>query len=120
MKNILQTVLTGAVFIAFTSAPATAADLAAGKKTYDMMCASCHGATGKGDGPTGAALKPKARDFTDAAWQANTTDEKLKKVILAGGPANGLSPMMPPYAHIKGADLDNLAAYVRSFKPAQP
>lgn len=35
-----------------------AAAAAAGKTTYEQFCASCHGDTGKGDGPAGAALSP--------------------------------------------------------------
>lgn len=38
---------------------ATAENLAAGKKLYDVYCAVCHGATGLGDGPVaGGALAP--------------------------------------------------------------
>lgn len=101
----------------FFSSTGLAADAVAGKKTYDTACAMCHGATGKGDGPTAAAFNPKARSFVDAEWQKNTTDQRIQDVISKGGPANGLSPLMPAFGHIKGDDLANLIAYIRSFKP---
>jgi len=44
----------GAVLL-MSSAVAYAAD---GKAMYDKSCKSCHGETGKGDGPAGKAMKP--------------------------------------------------------------
>jgi len=35
-----------------------------GAEMYTTWCASCHGALGKGDGPTAAALKTKPADLT--------------------------------------------------------
>ncbi len=45
----------------------SAASLARGKKLFQVNCASCHGALGKGDGPAGAALDPKPADLTAMA-----------------------------------------------------
>lgn len=110
--------LLAAVSAVVISSPALAADAAAGKAKYDMFCQSCHGATGKGDGPAGAALNPKPRSFGDAEWQKKVTDEHLTKVIRDGGPAVGMSPLMPPWgAALKGDDLANVVAYVRSLGP---
>ncbi len=42
-----------------------AADMAPlGKREYESSCASCHGATGKGDGPLSGYLGKKATDLT--------------------------------------------------------
>ena len=38
-----------------------------GAEMYTTWCASCHGASGKGDGPTAAALKTKPADLTQLA-----------------------------------------------------
>jgi mono/diheme cytochrome c family protein len=109
----------------FLAAPtAMAADAAAGKAKYDMFCTSCHGATGKGDGPVGAALNPKARDFSTGSFKFDTdkdgapgTDADLKNIIKNGGGAYGGSPMMAPWgATLSDADLDNIVAFVRSLK----
>jgi uncharacterized membrane protein len=79
-------------------APAVAVvDPAARARTiFADRCVVCHGPAGGGDGPTAAGLTPRPRDFGDAAWQATRTDEALARVIVGGGPAVGLSPLMPP------------------------
>ncbi len=99
------------------AAPALdAAAVAAGKKVYtDNNCTGCHGETGKGDTDTAKALPVTPRDYSDAEWQAKTTDEQLKKVIVDGGDAHGLSALMPKN-DISGADLDNLIVFIRSLK----
>lgn len=43
------------------------AAIAQGKQLYMKYCASCHGASGKGDGPVGAMMNPKASDLTQLA-----------------------------------------------------
>ena len=98
-------------------------DLAAGKKSYDMLCMSCHGTTGKGDGPAGAALDPKPRDFSigDFKIDANKdgtagSDEDMALVIKNGAAAYGGSPLMAPWGHLSEPEIANLVAYVRSLK----
>src|SRR5439155_19153349 len=43
-----------------------------GKKLADVNCVSCHGPSGKGDGPAAAALTPKPADWTSAKVQKET------------------------------------------------
>ncbi len=98
------------------AAKAPKADLAAGKKAFETYCVACHGAAGKGDGAAAAALNPKPRDFTDAAYMKGRTDEQLKKVIVEGGAANNLSPLMAPWGGtLKPNEIDDVLAYVRTF-----
>ncbi|MEZ4473817.1 MAG: hypothetical protein R3F60_24105 [bacterium] len=66
------------------------------KTVFSQRCATCHGQTGKGDGPAGQALNPKPRSFNEPGWQEKVTDDHLAKVIVGGGPSVGLSPMMAP------------------------
>jgi mono/diheme cytochrome c family protein len=40
---------------------------AAGKQIYMTVCATCHGNTGRGDGPAAAALNPKPANYTTKA-----------------------------------------------------
>lgn len=91
-------------------------DGAKGKATYDQMCASCHGTTGKGDGPAAAALSPKPQNFSDKAYMSKLKDDYIRKIIKEGGQAVGKSPMMPPMGGaLKEADFENVVAYIRSL-----
>jgi len=87
------------------------------KTTWSSLCATCHGQTGKGDGPAGQALTPKPRTFADGEWQASVTDEHIRKIIAEGGPAVGKSAAMPGAPHLKNdpAAIDFLVRVVRSF-----
>ncbi len=80
-------------------------------------CAVCHGAEGGGDGPTAAALDPKPRAFTDAAWQASMTDEAIIKVVTEGGAAVGKSPLMPPNPDLAARPelMKALVSRIRAF-----
>lgn len=96
---------------------AVAGDVEAGKAKYMQLCASCHGATGAGDGPASAALKPKPRNFGDAEWQDKTDDARITTVVKQGGVAVGLSPLMPALgAGLSDADMANVIAFIRSLK----
>jgi mono/diheme cytochrome c family protein len=63
---------------------ADATSLAAGQKLYEKNCASCHGATGKGDGKMGAELNPKPSDLSDADWKHGSSDGEIFKVLGEG------------------------------------
>lgn len=90
----------------------------AANEKWDTLCVTCHGATGKGDGPGAAALNPKPRSFADASWQASVTDEHIEKVIVEGGAAVGLSAGMAPNPDLadKPEVVKELRKRVRSFK----
>lgn len=85
---------------------------------FRTRCATCHGVTGKGDGPTAQALNPKPRTFEDAAWQATIDDEHIKTVMLKGGPAVGKHVLMPPHPDLEGKTevIDNLVMIVRGMQ----
>lgn len=84
---------------------------------FDNVCSTCHGKDGSGNGPAAESLNPKPRNYTDAAWQAATTDDDLKKIIVEGGQAVGKSGMMPPQAQLKDQPqvLAELVTIIRSF-----
>lgn len=57
-------------------------------------CNTCHGESGKGDGPAGAALDPKPRDLTAAAgFKYGTSDKALYRTIDYGVPNTGMAAM---------------------------
>lgn len=92
-------------------------DPAKAKELFAQRCASCHGAAGRGDGVAAAAMTPKPRNYSDAAWQKSVTDEQLRKTIVLGGAAVGKSPTMPGNPDLEGKteDVDNLVALIREF-----
>jgi len=99
--------------------PSNDTAMAAAKKVFGTYCASCHGATGLGDGVAAAALQPKPRSFADSKWQRSVSDDHLAKVILDGGPAVGLSPTMAPARSMFDSEpagtIDAMVAMVREF-----
>lgn len=84
---------------------------------YGMLCANCHGPSGKGDGQMAANLPVKPRDYTDPAWQASVTDDQIKEILLKGGQGVGKSPMMPANPDLANDPdkLNGLVAIIRGF-----
>ncbi len=100
-------------------------DAKAGKARYDLLCTSCHGTSGKGDGPAAASLTPKPRDHSDGKYMNTLTDKYIFDIIKGGGASAGKSPLMPPWGgQLSDQDIENLIAYIRSlavppYKPAR-
>ena len=87
----------------------------AGKKTYDLMCARCHGSAGKGDGPVSRALPTKPGSLANGQHMKTLTDEYLFTVIKEGGASVGKSPLMPAWGGLSDQDVWNVVAYIRSL-----
>ena len=89
-------------------------DPAKGKEKYNQICASCHGPSGKGDGPAAAALDPKPRNLSDAKYVSTISDEQLFKTVKEGGASVGKSPLMPAWGSVlSDNDIWNVIAYLR-------
>jgi len=68
MKRVVMSVLMGAgVALAVSAVQAQPAKVDVGKIEYVGNCASCHGMSGKGDGPNAPWLNRKATDLTTLA-----------------------------------------------------
>jgi mono/diheme cytochrome c family protein len=116
-----------ALAFAASIAPASAlaaGDAAAGKEKFTMFCVTCHGETGKGDGPGAQGLQPTPRDFSkgDFKYDADKNgkpgeDADLKGVISKGAAEFGGSPLMVAWGGtLSDADIDNLIAVIRSLR----
>ena len=77
---------------------ATAENLAAGEKLYQADCATCHGATGLGDGPAAKGLNPPPANIAATSRMPMTTDPYLYWTIAEGGVP--LHTAMPPFKSV--------------------
>ncbi len=89
--------------------PARAEDAGA-KELWGKTCATCHGDDGRGQ--TKAGRKHKLHDFTDAAWQAQKSDEALRVVIRDGKPETKMKGFA---GKLTDAEQASLLRYVRAF-----
>jgi mono/diheme cytochrome c family protein len=77
---------------------------------FESKCATCHGKDGRAK--TLKAKFNKARNLTDAAWQAEVSDERIYNSI-----ANGRGKKMPAFAKkLSRAEIEGLVGHVRSLK----
>lgn len=91
--------------------PADAASLARGKETYDTICALCHGISGRGDGPSGATLRPKPADFR-VHMAAGHTDQDLFNWVSNGVDGTAMPVFKDQLSEQQRWDAIN---YIRSF-----
>ncbi len=85
-----------------------AAGVPEGKKVFETNCVMCHGQMGKGDGPAGAALSPKAADLTSKTVQAQTDGELFWKISTGRG-------AMPSWQTLPEKDRWSVVDYIRSL-----
>jgi len=88
---------------------ASAADLQAGKAAYDRACKSCHGANGVANPAIAKSLKVEMHDLGSKEVQA-LSDDEIKAIITDG------KGKMRPVKTVSGSDVDNVVAYIRTFK----
>lgn len=88
----------------------------AGKVVFDTNCASCHGATGAGDGAAAAALDPKPANLDKAV--AEVSDAYLFWRISEGGSSAPFNSSMPAWKGILSEnDIWNVITYIQmNFK----
>ena len=71
--------------------PRQAPDLASAPADFATHCAVCHGAAGRGDGPTAKGLTPPPADLTDAARQSQLSVFGLYNTITLGIKGTGMT-----------------------------
>ncbi len=94
--------------------PLSADVAAAGKVVYDERCASCHGATGAGDGAASAGLDPKPADLAEEV--PNLGDDFLFWRISEGGGMEPFNSAMPAWKGILTEEqIWQLVSYLRTL-----
>lgn len=94
----------------------TPANLKAGEVLFQktakpMACKLCHGKRGDGNGPGGAGINPKPRNFTCTATMKDISDGQMFGVIKAGSPGT----TMPAFKNLKDKEVWQLILYIREF-----
>lgn len=87
-----------------------ARSLASGKLLYDRECASCHGAGGKGDGPSAKDLERPAGDLTAMTRGETHTDGELFWKIT-----EGKKPMPALGEKLSEPERWDVVNYIRGF-----
>jgi len=101
--------------LALSTAPVAAGE--DGKTVFTTYCATCHGDTGKGDGPASAALDPKPAAFASEGFFDERPDDHLRKVIKEGGPSVGKSPLMAPWGSVlSDAQVEAVIAHIKTLR----
>lgn len=97
----------------------TADDVGRGRRLYRAACATCHGVSGNGKGPSAKAYRTKPRDFTEAKykWRSTVTglvplDRDIYKTISRG--VTGTA--MPTWERLfSPRDRWRLVQYIKTF-----
>ena len=83
---------------------------------FSELCSVCHGAGGKGDGPSAQGLEPKPADFTNCKAMAKDSDDVLFKIIKEGGQSVGRSTVMPAWRDaLSDQQIRQLVKFIRGF-----
>lgn len=87
------------------------ADKVDARGLFTENCVTCHGQNGRAHTFHGWLVG--ARNLTDPKWQADTTDEQIINAIKTG------PSVMPAFEKkLSPSEIEALAKYVRTFKPA--
>ncbi|MDD9952460.1 MAG: FTR1 family protein [Zetaproteobacteria bacterium] len=90
--------------------PSQYPDIELAKVSFERHCAVCHGATGKGDGPSATALIPKPANFHSEDLMGSSSPAKFYNLIVTGIEA------MPSFDHLPEAEKWSLAFYLHTLR----
>jgi mono/diheme cytochrome c family protein len=109
----IRHLICAAVVVALFGYCTTAYCAGAAASMYEQRCVSCHGVTGKGDGPAGKYLSPKPTDF--AVSLKGKSDKWIAKAIKGGGLAVGEAAVMPAYGDLSDQQIKELVSYIKKL-----
>ena len=118
MRHIMKMLMTGTtvgavVLLASISVnhAQNTKNMTIGQAHYLGHCASCHGFTGAGDGPSAKGMRPRPTNFTTAT-PATLSDNAIEQAILVGK----ANTAMHGYATIfRGQDIRAIVTYIRTL-----
>ena len=119
MKTIILAAGTLLAVAALAAPPRVTPELIKkGGEVFTTNCVVCHGETGDGNGPAGAAMNPRPRDLGGSEYKNGNTPEAIFKTLEKG--LEGTT--MVAFAHLPEEDRWALAHYVTTTfvkKPAK-
>ena len=118
MPTNVPTSIAGLCLASLLAMTAQAADLAAGQRTFETVCATCHGITGKPDpaSPVVQAFDPQPADLSDPLFNSREPTGDWEMVVKHGGHAMGLSAQMPSQGEaLSDAQVADVVAYVKTL-----
>jgi mono/diheme cytochrome c family protein len=91
-----------------------------GHRLFAERCATCHGATGRGEGQNAFNLDPPPPDFSQSLSKIGAAERR--RIIEGGTAAVGRSALCPPRGRALGdTDTEALLAYLDVLaRPAEP
>lgn len=98
--------------LAIVAVKANSSNARTAPQLYRKYCVSCHGSDGRAK--TSKGRFSHARDFTDAQWQEEVSDERIFNSIMNGRSVRG---NMPAFSNkIDQKEAESLVNFVRRFK----
>lgn len=93
-----------------------AAAIAAGQTIFNTNCMTCHGAQGRGDGPTAVGLNPKPANLADRQMMGMLSDGYLFWRVSEGGAMAPFNSAMPSWkAALSEEQRWQVISYLRSL-----
>lgn len=106
------------LFLAWFPSAGLAADVEAGRGTFERVCAACHGTGGRpdADSPVVQAFDPPPADLTDPLFNSREPAEDWFMVVKHGGAALGLSDQMPAHGNVLSDDeISDVVGYIKTL-----
>ena len=102
---------------ALTYPPEIPGSAIAGHQSYLLRCQTCHGTSGRGDGPGAANLTVAPADFTqDTLLASGAFEAAFEKIRTGGGGLHGSA--MPAWGiMLTDGEVWDLVAYISSLQP---
>jgi mono/diheme cytochrome c family protein len=86
---------------------------ASGQAVYAANCATCHGETGRGDGPAAVGLEPPPADLSDGTWVTGDGSlPALVNVVENGSPGTA---MIGWKGTLSDAEIQAVSQFVQSL-----
>ncbi len=103
--------------VALDGIPAEPPSISRGREVYQSVCSSCHGASGRGDGPAAGSLNPRASDLADAAAMLASSPLDFYRRVTVGTAGTA----MASFEHaLSTADRWAVALYASTLRLPRP